>query len=80
MELPELKILGNQMMKKIKGKVISEVEIANPKCLNLPLEEFRSVVISRRIEGVESKGKWLFMKLNPDQFLLFNPGMGADII
>ncbi|MDH5495025.1 MAG: Fpg/Nei family DNA glycosylase, partial [Candidatus Bathyarchaeota archaeon] len=80
MELPELTILGHQMEKEITGKRISEVEVANPKCLNTSFEQFQEVVVGKTINSVESKGKWLFIKLNSDHVLLFNPGMGADVI
>ncbi len=80
MELPELTVLGRQMAKEIAGKKISKVEVANPKCLNMALSQFNRAVIGKTIRSVESKGKWLFIKLGSDHVLLFNPGMGADII
>lgn len=80
MELPELIILSRQMKKEIVGKRISKVEVANPKCLNIPFAQLEGTVIGKTINSVESKGKWLFIKLDSDYVLLFNPGMGADII
>ncbi len=79
MELPELTILGRQMRKEIVGKRVYEVGIANPKCLNMTFEQFKKTVVGKTIKSVESRGKWLFIKLNSHQ-LLFNPGMGADVI
>ena len=80
MELPELTILARQMMKELAGKRISEVEVANPKCLNMSFGQFQKTIVGKTIESVESKGKWLFIKLNSDHTLIFNPGMGADLI
>ena len=80
MELPELTILARQMKKEIVGKRISEVRVANPKCLNMPLKQFQTAVTGKTIKSVESKGKWLFIKLDSDHVLLFNPGMGSDVI
>lgn len=80
MELPELTILAKQMKKEIMGKRISAVEVANPKCLNMPLDQFRKIIIGKTINSIESKGKWLFNGINHDHTLLFNPGMGADVI
>jgi len=80
MELPELTVLAQQMNKEISGKRVSSVEVANPKCLNMPWEQFKKTVVDKTIKSVESKGKWLFIKLGSDHVLLFNPGMGADII
>lgn len=80
MELPELVVLSQQMNKELAGKRISSVEVANPKCLNMPYEQFKKNVIGRIVKAVENRGKWLFIKLDSDHTLLFNPGMGADVI
>ena len=80
MELPELTVLSRQMNKEIAGKKILETEISNPKCLNIPLQQFQKAIVSRTVKSVEGKGKWLFIKLDSDYILLFNPGMGADVI
>jgi formamidopyrimidine-DNA glycosylase len=79
-ELPELAILSQQMTKEIVGKRISKVEVANPKCLNMPLEQFQKTIVGKTVKSIDSKGKWLFIKLGSDYVLLFNPGMGADVI
>lgn len=60
-------------------KKISKVEVTNPKCLNLPLRRFREAIVGKTIESVENRGKWLFISLD-SKYLLFNPGMGADVI
>ncbi len=80
MELPELIVLARQMQKEIAGKEIAQVEVANPKCLNIPSEQFQKRVVGKGIKSVESKGKWLFIRLDSDDVLLFNPGMGVDIV
>jgi len=79
-ELPELTVLSRQMTEQVVGKQIREVDVANPKCLNMPLEKFEKSIIGRTIISVESMGKWLFIKLSSDHILLFNPGMGVDLI
>jgi len=80
MELPELTILTRQMKTEIIGKQISEVEVANHKCLNVPFEQFQKNVVGKAVRSVKSKGKWLFIGLESDHVILFNPGMGADVI
>jgi formamidopyrimidine-DNA glycosylase len=80
MELPELTILSQQMKGETVGRRISDVEVANPKCLNIPLQEFRKDIIGKTIKSVENRGKWLFIKLEKDLVLLLNTGMGADVI
>jgi formamidopyrimidine-DNA glycosylase len=80
LELPELAVLGEQMNKEISGKRISEIEVANPKCLNMSYDGFKKIAVGKTIKSVECKGKWLFIKLDVGYVLLFNPGMGADVI
>lgn len=80
MELPELTVLAKQMATETSGKKILSVEVANPKCLNVSLEHFQKTVVGKTIISVASRGKWLFIKLDLTHFLLFNPGMGADVI
>jgi formamidopyrimidine-DNA glycosylase len=80
MELPELTVLSRQMAKEIVGRQISKVEVANPKCLNMPFKQFYKAIIGKTVKSVESRGKWLFIKLGSDHVLLFNPGMGADVV
>jgi len=80
MELPELVVLSQQMNKELAGKRISSVEVANPKCLNMSYEQFKKTAVGKTVKSVENRGKWLFIKLGTDHILLFNPGMGADVI
>jgi formamidopyrimidine-DNA glycosylase len=80
MELPELVTISRQMSKELVGKKILEVEVANPKCLNISLKQFREIVIGKTVRAVESRGKWLFIKISSNNVLLFNPGMGVDIL
>ena len=79
MELPEISILASQMMKELSGKRISEVEVMNPKCLNMALEQFYTSLVGRTIESVRARGKWVFINLDDHYVLLFNSGMGADV-
>ncbi|MCW3982025.1 MAG: Fpg/Nei family DNA glycosylase [Candidatus Bathyarchaeota archaeon] len=80
MELPELTVLSQQMDRETSGKQVSEVEVSNPKCLNIPLAQFKGSIIGKTILSVESKGKWLLFRLSSSNTLLFNPGMGADVV
>jgi formamidopyrimidine-DNA glycosylase len=87
LELPELIVLSRQMAEAILGRRVLEVEVANPKCLNMPFEDFRKGLVGKTVESVKSRGKWLFINLvdgtsssSAFDLLLFNPGMGADVI
>jgi len=80
MELPEIVILSRQMGEALRGKTVAGVEVANPKCLNMPLDEFTSTLVGRKVERVEPRGKWVFISLDVGLMLLYNTGMGADTI
>jgi len=79
-ELPEITVISRQMNEEIAGKCITEVEVKQPKNLNLPVSKFVNAVKGRIVEKVSSKGKWIFMKLKPDHFVLINLGMGAELL
>jgi formamidopyrimidine-DNA glycosylase len=78
-ELPELTILQEQMHKALAGRRIASVEIMQPKCLNVPAKQAIGALTRQRIVSVTRKGKWLLLNLEPEQHLLLNLGMGADL-
>ncbi len=80
MELPEMVVLSRQMNCEISSKRIVGAEVSNPKCLNMSLGQFCKTIIGRTIISVTCRGKWLFIELDRGYTLLFNPGMGADVI
>ena len=79
MELPETIVWSRQMEKELVGKQISGIEVSNPKCLNVSFEEFHKIIVGKSISSVTPRGKWFFVSLG-SHLLLFNPGMGADIL
>jgi formamidopyrimidine-DNA glycosylase len=79
-ELPEIAVKARQMDKRLKGKRIAEVEIRQPKNLNMPVSEFLRTAKEKVINSVSSRGKWIFIKLDPAYYMLINLGMNADLI
>lgn len=79
-ELPEITVIAGQMNEEIKGKRIAEIEVKQPKNLNIPVSEFTKTVEGKLVDNVSSRGKWLFMKLNSSHFMLMNLGMGAELL
>jgi len=67
-ELPEISVIARQMDKEIAGKRILEIEVKQPKTLNIPVPQF-----------IET-GKWIFVKLDPEHLMLINLGMGAQLL
>ena len=68
------------MNNEISGKKIVEVEIIQPKNLNMPVNEFIEKIVSCRIDSVKPRGKWLLTELSDELFLLINLGMGGDLL
>lgn len=79
-ELPEITVIAKQMDKELSGKSVANVEIAQPKILNTNVSEFARTLANKTVVNVSSVGKWLFIKLDPDYYLLISLGMGADLI
>jgi formamidopyrimidine-DNA glycosylase len=79
-ELPEITIIAKQMNKEITGKKIADIEVKQPKNLNMPVPAFAKIVKGKTVIGVSSHGKWLFIKLSSNYFMLVNLGMGAELL
>lgn len=79
-ELPEIVNLAGQIDKTLRGKRIEKLEILQPKCLNLPPDQFEALVKGKEIRGAYSRGKWIFIKLHPETLLLLNLGMGGEVL
>jgi len=79
-ELPEITVIARQMNREIAGNRIAEIEVKQPKTLNVPPQRFAKAVKGKTISNVSSKGKWLFVELKPSGFILMNLGMGAELV
>jgi formamidopyrimidine-DNA glycosylase len=79
-ELPEITVIGRQMDKELKGKRIASIDVKQPKNLNMPVQKFVKICVGKTVEGVSSRGKWLFMQLGSTHTLLTNLGMGAELL
>jgi len=79
-ELPEITVIAGQMNKEIKGKRIADIEVKQPKNLNMSVQEFVKTAKRKIVKSVSSKGKWLFIKLEPTYYMLINLGMNANLL
>jgi formamidopyrimidine-DNA glycosylase len=77
-ELPEITNLARQMTKQLKRKRITDLDLTQPKCLNVSIKKFRRI-IGKTIRATDARGKWLFTSLQPEDNLLLNLGMGGDL-
>jgi len=61
------------------GKTIRQIEILQPKSLNVPEEIFIKSLTGAAIRDVTSHGKWIFVETDKG-WLLLNLGMGGEIL
>jgi formamidopyrimidine-DNA glycosylase len=79
-ELPEIRNLARQANRVLRGLEVREVEVRQPKCLNLPVPHLRKIVEGKTVGRVSARGKWLTARLEPDAWLLLSLGMGGDLL
>ena len=78
-ELPEIASRAREMQKELTGKTIKEIEVLQPKCLNVSAKKFKSALEGAKLKGTTYHGKWLFTETTKG-YLLINMGMGGEIL
>lgn len=78
-EVPEIASRAREMDASLRGKTIHAIEVLQPKCLNLPPDEFVSQLTGAAISAVNYHGKWIQVKTTHG-WLLLNLGMGGEIL
>ncbi len=78
-ELPEIASRAREMNAALPGKTISAVEVLQPKCLNIPVEDFTRALTGASIQEVSYRGKWILTRTSQG-WLLINLGMGGEIL
>jgi formamidopyrimidine-DNA glycosylase len=68
------------MLKTFKGKEFASIHAVQEKCLNVDKKAFARRLKGRCVEGLENRGKWIFIALSGGRHLLLNLGMGADVL
>jgi len=67
------------MKKELVGKAIRDVEVKQPKSLNVSVRAFKTGLFGARILDVTCHGKWIFVETTKG-WLLINLGMGGEIL
>ena len=78
-ELPEIACRAREMNEELVGRTIRSIEVLQPKCLNVPVEEFERGLSGAKVGDVTHHGKWLFVETSQGH-LLINMGMGGEIL
>lgn len=78
-ELPEIVVFARDMRKELAGRAIGSVEVLQPKCLNVPVEDFQAALSGAEVRDVTPRGKWLQVETTRG-WLLLSLGMGGEIL
>jgi formamidopyrimidine-DNA glycosylase len=78
-EIPEIASRAAEMNQALVGKTITDLVAAQPKCLNLPLEELQSHLQGARVESAVHRGKWIQVRTSGG-YILLNMGMGGEVL
>jgi len=78
-EYPEIAHLAEQMDSALRGKRVAEVEVLQPKCLNVEPDALRKALDGATLGGTRQRGKWLLTEVTPG-WLLLNLGMGGEVL
>jgi formamidopyrimidine-DNA glycosylase len=78
-ELPEITVFARDMRKELVGRTITGIEVLQPKCLNVPVEDFQAALTGAEIRDVTPRGKWLQVETTQG-WLLVGLGMGGEIL
>lgn len=78
-ELPEIVHRAREFDAELTGRTIAAVEVTQPKCLNVPVDEFTGSLVGETIRGARYGGKWIIVPLD-GHTLLLSLGMGGEIL
>ena len=78
-ELPEITVFARDMQRELPGRTITNIEVLQPKCLNLPEGGFQEALTGAEIHSIAPRGKWLKVETSRG-WLLLNLGMGGEIL
>ncbi|WP_102272502.1 DNA-formamidopyrimidine glycosylase [Cytobacillus massiliigabonensis] len=78
-ELPEMETYKSLLQPLIGGQSITGVTINREKSINVPVEQFTSLVINQKIKSIERRAKYLVFQLQNDSNLLLHLMLGGRI-
>ena len=78
-ELPDIVVLARSMDQALRGKTFSDVAVNQQKCVNLPVDEYRSAIVGATVTGARQRGKLVILELDNGWVLWFSLGMGGEV-
>jgi formamidopyrimidine-DNA glycosylase len=80
-ELPEVETIKNELLPHVLGRTITGVELYWERIVRQPSpEEFRSLVIGRKITSLSRRGKYLFFQLSGGLVLVMHMKMTGSLL
>jgi formamidopyrimidine-DNA glycosylase len=79
-ELPEVETIKRDLEKNLVGKKIEAVEVKVAKLINVSVDEFRKLIIGKKVVDVERRAKILIIELNSGNNLLVHLKMTGQLI
>lgn len=78
-ELPEVETIAKELDKKLRGKIVKEVEILDKKALNIGLSKFRELAIGQTVKSVKRRAKIIIIELR-EKYLLIHLKMTGQLV
>jgi formamidopyrimidine-DNA glycosylase len=78
-ELPEVASRAREMNDELAGRIIKDIEVLQPKCLNVSKKWFTESLKGAKLKGTTYHGKWIFTETTKG-YLLINMGMGGELL
>ena len=78
-ELPEITSRAREMNQVLVGKTVNDIQVLQPKSLNVSEEHFKNALTGARIRSITNHGKWIFWDTTQG-WMLLNLGMGGETL
>ena len=78
-EYPEIHSRAREMKLALVTRSFTNIEVVQPRCLNLPKTRFIHELVGAKVLDVGHKGKWLMVETTKG-WLLLNLGMGGELL
>jgi formamidopyrimidine-DNA glycosylase len=79
-ELPEIEVLCKSINRSLRGIPVESVIVKQPKCTNLSQRKWNRLLKGASIVESYPQGKWATSATDNEHLLLFNLGMGCDLL
>ncbi|MFH1225966.1 MAG: DNA-formamidopyrimidine glycosylase family protein, partial [bacterium] len=79
-ELPEVETLRRELINKIRGRVIKNIEVDAVKLINVPLKVLNQTIKNKKIKSVSRRAKVLILELANGFYLLIHLKLTGQLV